>query len=99
MLWILPSAISGLVEECSLTQENLSLRVGKKRATVANYLRLLKLPAEIQVGLRENKISMGHARALVAIDDHHDQINLFYKIIEEELSVRKTEELARKIED
>ena len=54
-----------LVEECSLTQENLSLRVGKKRATVANYLRLLKLPAEIQVGIRENKISMGHARALV----------------------------------
>jgi ParB family chromosome partitioning protein len=88
-----------LVEECSLTQENLSLRVGKKRATVANYLRLLKLPAEIQVGLRENKISMGHARALVSIDDHHDQINLFYKVIEEELSVRKTEELARKIEE
>jgi ParB family transcriptional regulator, chromosome partitioning protein len=88
-----------LVEECSLTQENLSLRVGKKRATVANYLRLLKLPAEIQVGLRENRISMGHARALVAIEDHHDQINLFYKIIEEELSVRKAEELARKIEE
>ena len=88
-----------LVEECSLTQENLSLRVGKKRATVANYLRLLRLPAEIQVGLRENRISMGHARALVAIDDHHDQINLFYRIIEEELSVRKAEELARKIEE
>jgi ParB family chromosome partitioning protein len=88
-----------LVEECSLTQENLSLRVGKKRATVANYLRLLKLPAEIQVGLRENRISMGHARALVGIEDHHDQINLFYKIIEEELSVRKAEELARKIEE
>jgi ParB family chromosome partitioning protein len=87
-----------LVEECELTQENLSLRVGKKRATVANYLRLLKLPAEIQIGLRDNKISMGHARALVAIDDPHDQLKLFYKIIEEELSVRKTEELARKIE-
>ena len=87
-----------LVEECELTQENLSLRVGKKRATVANYLRLLKLPAEIQVGIRDNKISMGHARALVAIDDPHDQLKLFYKIIEEELSVRKTEELARKLE-
>jgi ParB family chromosome partitioning protein len=87
-----------LVEECSLTQENLSLRVGKKRATVANYLRLLKLPAEIQIGLRDSKISMGHARALVAIDDPHDQLNLFYKIVEEELSVRKTEDLARKIE-
>jgi len=87
-----------LVEECELTQENLSLRVGKKRATVANYLRLLKLPAEIQVGLRDDKITMGHARALVAIDDPHDQLKLFYKIIEEELSVRKAEELARKLE-
>lgn len=87
-----------LVEECNLTQENLSTRVGKKRATVSNYIRLLKLPAEIQVGIRENKITMGHARALVAVDDPHDQLNLFYKIIEEEISVRKTEELARKIE-
>jgi len=87
-----------LVEECQLTQEDLSLRVGKKRATVANYLRLLKLPAEIQIGIRETKISMGHARALVAIEDPHDQLKLFYRIIEEELSVRKAEELARKIE-
>lgn len=87
-----------LVEECSLTQENLSIRVGKKRATVANYLRLLKLPAEIQVGLRENKISMGHARALVAVDDPHHQLSLFFRIVEQELSVRKAEELARKIE-
>jgi ParB family chromosome partitioning protein len=87
-----------LVEECELTQETLSLRVGKKRATVANYLRLLKLPAEIQVGIRDNKVTMGHARALVAIDDPHDQLKLFYRIIEEELSVRKTEELARKLE-
>lgn len=87
-----------LLEECELTQENLSIRVGKKRATVANYLRLLKLPAEIQVGVRDNKISMGHARALAGIDDPHDQLKLFYKIIEEELSVRKTEELARKLE-
>jgi ParB family chromosome partitioning protein len=88
-----------LIEECSLTQENLSLRVGKKRATVANYLRLLKLPAEIQLGLREDKITMGHARALVSIEDHHDQIKLFYKIIEEDLSVRKAEDLARKLEE
>jgi ParB family chromosome partitioning protein len=88
-----------LVEECDLTQENLSLRVGKKRATVANYLRLLKLPAEIQIGIRDNKISMGHARALVAIDDHHEQLKLFYKIIDEDLSVRKAEDLARKIEN
>jgi len=88
-----------LIEECSLTQENLSLRVGKKRATVANYLRLLKLPAEIQIGLREDKISMGHARALVSVDDPHGQMDLFYKVIEEDLSVRKTEELAKKIEE
>ena len=88
-----------LIEECSLTQETLSLRVGKKRATVANYLRLLKLPAEIQLGLREDKITMGHARALVAIEDHHDQLKLFYRIIEEDLSVRKTEDLARKLEE
>lgn len=88
-----------LIEECSLTQENLSIRVGKKRATVANYLRLLKLPAEIQLGLREDKITMGHARALVSIEDHHDQIKLFYKIIEEDLSVRKAEDLARKLEE
>ena len=87
-----------LVEECDLTQENLSLRVGKKRATVANYLRLLKLPAEIQIGIRDNKITMGHARALVAIDDPHDQLKLFYRIMEEDLSVRKTEDSARKIE-
>jgi ParB family transcriptional regulator, chromosome partitioning protein len=87
-----------LVEECSLTQEDLSVRVGKKRATVANYLRLLKLPAEIQVGIRDFKITMGHARALVSVEDPHDQLKLFYRIIEEELSVRKTEELARKAE-
>jgi ParB family chromosome partitioning protein len=87
-----------LVEECELTQEDLSVRVGKKRSTVTNYLRLLKLPAEIQIGIRENKITMGHARALVAVEDPHDQLKLFYRIVEEELSVRRTEELARKIE-
>ena len=88
-----------LVEECSLTQENLSQRVGKKRATVANYLRLLKLPAEIQVGIREDKLSMGHARALLSVEDPHEQLSLFYRIMEEGLSVRKAEELARKAEE
>lgn len=88
-----------LVEECSLTQENLSQRVGKKRATVANYLRLLKLPAEIQVGIREDKVSMGHARALLSVEDPHEQISLFYRIIEQELSVRRAEELARKADE
>jgi ParB family chromosome partitioning protein len=88
-----------LVEECGLTQEDLSLRVGKKRATVANYMRLLKLPAEIQIGIRGNKITMGHARALLAVEDPHDQLSLFYRIMEEELSVRRAEDLARKIEN
>jgi ParB family chromosome partitioning protein len=87
-----------LLEECNITQENLSLKVGKKRATVANYLRLLKLPAEIQIGIRENKITMGHARALVSIDDPRNQLKLFYKIIEDDLSVRKAEDFARKLE-
>ncbi len=86
-----------LIEECSLTQENLSERVGKKRSTISNYLRLLKLPGEIQLGLRDKKISMGHARALVNIDDVKTQINAYYSIINEDLSVRKTEDMVRKI--
>jgi ParB family chromosome partitioning protein len=86
-----------LTEECNLTQEDLSQRVGKKRATVTNYLRLLKLPPEIQLGLKDNKISMGHARALINIEDANDQLRLYYKIVDEDLSVRKVEELARKI--
>lgn len=87
-----------LVEECNLTQEDLSLRVGKKRATVSNYLRLLKLPAEIQIGIRDNRITMGHARTLVTIEDPKDQLRLFYLVIEKDLSVRKAEELARKLD-
>ncbi|MGE0076786.1 MAG: ParB/RepB/Spo0J family partition protein [Bacteroidales bacterium] len=84
-----------LIEECALTQETLADRVGKKRATVTNYLRLLKLPAEIQVGISEFKISMGHARALVNVDDLDLQLSIYSKIIEEDLSVRKVEELVR----
>nr|MDA3781121.1 ParB/RepB/Spo0J family partition protein [Bacteroidales bacterium] len=86
-----------LIEECRLTQENMSDRVGKKRSTVSNYLRLLKLPAEIQLGIRDKKISMGHARALVNIDNSKIQIKTYYKIIDEGLSVRKSEELIRNI--
>ncbi len=86
-----------LIEECRLTQETLSARVGKKRSTVANYLRLLKLPAEIQLGIREGKITMGHARTLIGIDDPEKQINLYYQIISDELSVRQTEEMVRKM--
>jgi ParB family transcriptional regulator, chromosome partitioning protein len=85
-----------LVDECELTQESLSQRVGKKRATVSNYMRLLRLPAEIQLGIRSEKISMGHARALIGIEDDKAQLKLYYRIIDEELSVRTTEELSQK---
>lgn len=84
-----------LIEECSLTQEQLSDRVGKQRSTVANYLRLLRLPAEIQLGIRNRSLTMGHARTLVNIEDPSKQINIFYHIIQEDLSVRATEELVR----
>jgi ParB family transcriptional regulator, chromosome partitioning protein len=86
-----------LIDECSLTQEILSQRVGKKRATVTNYLRLLKLPAEIQLGIKERKLSMGHARSLVNIDEPKDQLKIYGKIIDQDLSVRKVEELVRKL--
>lgn len=86
-----------LIDECNLTQETLSERVGKKRATVANYLRLLKLPPEIQAGIREEKISMGHAKALLAIDDVEQMIEVYHQIIEKQLSVREVEEMVRVI--
>lgn len=86
-----------LIEECELTQENLSTRIGKKRATISNYLRLLKLPAEIQLGIRDRKISMGHARTLINIEDPEKQLKAYYRIIDEDLSVRKTEEIIREI--
>jgi len=88
-----------LLEECNLTQENLSDRVGKKRATIANYLRLLKLPAEIQLGIREEKLSMGHARALVTIENIDKQLDVFQKVIKEDLSVREVEDLVRLINE
>jgi len=87
-----------LIEECSLTQEQLSDRVGKQRSTVANYLRLLRLPAEIQLGIRNRNLTMGHARTLVNIDDPAKQINVFYHIIQEDLSVRATEDLVRHLQ-
>lgn len=85
-----------LIDECSLTQESLSERVGKKRATVANYLRLLRLPAEIQKFIRERKLSMGHARAIVGLDDEKLQLKISRKTIDEELSVRQVEDLIKK---
>ena len=87
-----------LIEECRLTQEQLSDRVGKQRSTVANYLRLLKLPAEIQLGIKNKHLTMGHARTLVNIDDPKKQIKVYYKIIDDDLSVRSTEELVRELQ-
>ena len=84
-----------LVDECNLTQEALSEKVGKKRATVANYLRLLKLPAEVQAGIRARQISMGHARALVSAGSEEQQIAIFRLILAEGLSVRQAEALAK----
>ena len=86
-----------LMEECSLTQESMSDRVGKKRSTIANYLRLLKLPAEIQLGLREKQISMGHARAMINVEDPASQLMIFEQIIKHDFSVRKVEEVVRKL--
>lgn len=80
-----------LIEECSLTQEAMAERVGKKRATVTNYLRLLRLPAEIQFAIRENKISMGHAKALLGVEDSKTQLKFANEIIEKDLSVRQIE--------
>lgn len=88
-----------LIEECSLTQEAMAERVGKKRATITNYLRLLKLPAEIQLAIRAKKISMGHARALLAVESPRRQLKLCNLIIEQDLSVRQTEEKARKLNE
>ena len=84
-----------LIDSQSLTQEQLSDRVGKKRATVANYMRLLKLPAVVQMGIKDKKIDMGHARALVAIDDPEVQLEIYNQIIKEGLSVRRVEAVVK----
>lgn len=88
-----------LIEECDLTQESMSDRVGKKRSTITNYLRLLKLQPIIQAGLRDKMISMGHARAMVNIDDEDLQLDLYQQIIEKDLSVRQVEEAVRKLRE
>lgn len=92
-------AYQNLIDTYSLTQERLSERVGKKRATIANYLRLLKLPAEIQMGIRDRKVDMAHARTLVTLDDVSAQLEVYELILEEGLSVRKVEEYVRAIND
>lgn len=84
-----------LIDECNLTQEAVSEKVSKQRSTVTNYLRLLKLPEDIQLGLRDQKISMGHARALINIENKDTQLAIFNTVLEQDLSVRDTEELVR----
>ena len=84
-----------LIDECNLTQEELSDRIGMNRSTVTNYIRLLKLPPEIQLAIRDNSISMGHARAILGITDVTKQLLVFKLVLEKKLSVRETESLAK----
>lgn len=86
-----------LIDEIQLTQEELSTRVGKKRSTVTNYLRLLKLDPILQTGMRDGFISMGHGRALINVENTGDQLNIYEKILKEKLSVRQTEELVKNL--
>ena len=85
-----------LIDECHLTQEELGEKVGKTNATISNYLRLLKLTTPVQVAVRDSKISMGHARALVAVEDEELQVKLLNQIVSGQLSVRQTETLVKK---
>jgi ParB family chromosome partitioning protein len=86
-----------LISECSLKQDELGERVGKNRATVTNYLRLLRLPPDIQIAVRDNKLSMGHARAIINVENPEKQLYIFKKTLAEDLSVRKVEELVREM--
>lgn len=88
-----------LIDEINLTQEQMSERVGKKRSTIANYLRLLKLDPIIQTGMRDGFISMGHGRALISIDEQSNQLDIYEKILSDKLSVRETENLVRNFND
>lgn len=92
-------ACQNLLEVYNMTQERLSARIGKKRATIANYIRLLKLPAEIQVALKNKRIDMGHARALLAINDPMKQLFLFHELNEKGYSVRMVEEKAKQLNE
>ena len=92
-------AYQSLIEQYNLTQEQLSERVGKNRATVTNYLRLLKLPASVQVALRNREIDMGHARALLALSDPEAQLKVFAEMKKDHLSVRKIEEMVKQLSE
>jgi ParB family chromosome partitioning protein len=87
-----------LLEECRIRQEELSQKVGKDRSTISNYIRLLKLPTEVQVAVRDNLITMGHARAIINVEDEKTQLVILQKILERKLSVRQVEEMVRNIE-
>ena len=86
-----------LIDEINLTQEELSIRVGKKRSTVTNYLRLLKLDPIIQTGIRDGFISMGHGRALINVESRENQLNIYEKILRDKLSVRQTEAIVKNL--
>ena len=88
-----------LIDEIDLTQEEMSKRVGKKRSTITNYLRLLKLDPIIQTGMRDSFISMGHGRALINIEDSEDQLKIYENIVANKLSVRQTEQLVKDYKD
>ncbi|MDR0686713.1 MAG: ParB/RepB/Spo0J family partition protein [Dysgonamonadaceae bacterium] len=90
-------AFRTLIDTYNLTQEQLSERIGKKRATIANFLRLLRLPAEIQIGLKDGKIDMGHAKSLLSLDDVSTQLMVYEQILKYGFSVRRTEEIIKEI--
>lgn len=91
----LAASYKRLMDECKLTQEDVAVKVSRDRASVANFLRLLKLPRRIQESLQNNELTMGHARALLSLDSHEEQIDLWRKIIKRSLSVRQVENLVR----
>ena len=92
-------SLKALIEECNITQEKMSERIGKSRSTITNHLRLLKLPADVQLALRNNKITMGHARSLISLEDEHAQISIVKDIIEKDLSVRQVEQIVNRLKN
>ena len=90
---------SKIISDFGFTQEQLGERLGKKRATITNYLRLLNLPAEIQIGIKDRKIDMGHAKVLAGLNNEVEQLKIYKQVVNQELSVRKTEELVRNLQD
>lgn len=92
-------SLQALIESCKLTQEQMSDKIGKNRSTITNYLRLLKLPAAIQIAIQNNTISMGHARALINLETEEQQLNIMQQIIDRELSVRQVEAMVNEIKN